>query len=214
MYQLTINYIDLPLPYDILYYLPINAMRNSLFFKFIVPFLVWFGFMIFFAFVIDYMLHLGNIYWVGKYLGIPGTLMIIISFIYSARKRKIISFSTPKSLLTFHEYMAWAGSILILVHAGVHYNAHLAWLATYMMLINIMSGLVGKFILKNARESMKDRRLTLINQGFNTEAIEKELFYDSITFGLITKWRVIHLPIAMMFFILAILHIVTVIIFS
>ena len=189
-------------------------MRNSLFFKFIVPFLVWFGFMIFFAFVIDYMLHLGNIYWVGKYLGIPGTLMIIISFIYSARKRKIISFSTPKSLLTFHEYMAWVGSILILVHAGVHYNAHLAWLATYMMLINIMSGLVGKFILKNARESMNDRRLTLINQGFNAEAIEKELFYDSITFGLITKWRVIHLPIAMMFFILAILHIVTVIIFS
>ena len=110
--------------------------------------------------------------------------------------------------------MAWVGSILILVHAGVHYNAHLAWLATYMMLINIMSGLVGKFILKNARESMNGRKLTLINQGFNAEAIEKELFYDSITFGLITKWRVIHLPIAMMFFILAILHIVTVIIFS
>lgn len=170
--------------------------------------------MIFFAFVIDYLLHLGNIYWVGKYLGIPGTLMIIISFIYSARKRNLIRSGSPRSLLTFHEYMAWGGSVLILVHAGIHYNAHLAWLATYMMIINIMSGLVGKFIVKNARESMNDRKQALIADGMSAEAIDKELFYDAITFGFITKWRVIHLPIAMMFFILAILHIITILIFS
>ena len=189
-------------------------MKTSLFVKHIVPFLLWVGFMIFFAFLIDYMLHLGNIYWVGMYLGIPGTLMIILSFIYSARKRKIIQSGSPRKLLTFHEYMAWGGSVLILVHAGVHYNAHLAWLATYMMIINVMSGLVGKFIIKNARESMNDRKKALIAEGLTKEAIEKELFYDSITFGLIAQWRVIHLPIAMMFFILAILHIITIIIFS
>ncbi|MBK9567833.1 MAG: hypothetical protein IPO37_22525 [Saprospiraceae bacterium] len=189
-------------------------MPKSIFLKYIIPFLLWFGFMIFFAFVIDYLLHFGNVYWVGKYLGIPGTLMIIFSFIYSARKRNIIRSGSPRSLLTFHEYMAWGGSVLILVHAGIHYNAHLAWLATYMMIINVMSGLVGKFIVKSARESMNDRKQALIADGISAEAIEKELFYDSITFGLITQWRVIHLPIAMMFFILAILHIITIIIFS
>ena len=70
--------------------------------------------------------------------------------------------------------MAWVGSILILVHAGVHYNAHLAWLATYMMIINVFSGLVGKFIIRNARESMNDRRQVLVSEGLNDEAIEKE----------------------------------------
>ncbi len=189
-------------------------MPKSIFLKYIIPFFLWFGLMIFLAFLIDYLLHLGNIYWIGKYLGIPGTLMIVISFIYSARKRNIIRYASPKNLLTFHEYMAWGGSVLILVHAGIHYNAHLAWLATYMMIINIMSGLVGKFIVKNARESLKDRKQALIADGMSVEAVEKELFYDAITFGLITKWRVIHLPIAMMFFILAILHIITIIIFS
>ncbi|MEY3421192.1 MAG: hypothetical protein RIR48_1481 [Bacteroidota bacterium] len=189
-------------------------MPKSIFLKYIIPFLLWFGFMIFFAFLIDYLLHFGNVYWVGKYLGIPGTLMIIFSFIYSARKRNIIRSGSHKSLLTFHEYMAWGGSVLILVHAGIHYNAHLAWLATYMMIINVMSGLVGKFIVKSARESMNDRKQALIADGISAEAIEKELFYDSITFGLITQWRVIHLPIAMMFFILAILHIITILIFS
>ena len=157
---------------------------------------------------------MGNIFWIGKYLGIPGTLMIIFSFIYSARKRNIIRFGSPKNLLAFHEYMAWGGSVLILVHAGIHYNAHLAWLATYMMIINIMSGLVGKFIVKNARASMNERKQALIAEGMSAEAIEKELFYDAITFGLIIQWRVIHLPIAMMFFILALLHIITIIIFS
>ncbi|MBL0099439.1 MAG: hypothetical protein IPP49_04750 [Saprospiraceae bacterium] len=67
---------------------------------------------------------------------------------------------------------------------------------------------------KNAKESLKDRKQALIADGMSVEAVEKELFYDAITFGLITKWRVIHLPIAMMFFILAILHIITIIIFS
>ena len=189
-------------------------MSNSIFVKFIIPFLLCFGLMVFFAFLIDYLLHLGNIYWVGKHLGIPGTLLIMGSFVYSAKKRKLIKSGNAKTYLAYHEYMAWAGSVLILVHAGVHYNAHLGWLATYMMMINVFSGLVGKFIIRNARESMNERRLALAAKGLSDESIENELFYDSITYGVIKQWRVIHLPIAMVFFILSILHIITIIIFS
>jgi hypothetical protein len=189
-------------------------MPKSIFLKYIIPFFLWFGLMIFFAFLLDYLLHLNDIYWIGKHLGIPGTLLIAFSFLYSLRKRKIIQTGSPKKWLHFHEYMAWAGSILILVHSGVHYNAHLAWMATYMMIINILSGLVGKYLIKNSRESLEARRHVLLAEGLSTENVEKELFYDSITFGLISKWRVIHLPIAMMFFILGLLHIITVIIFS
>jgi hypothetical protein len=31
--------------------------------------------------------------------------------------------------MRLHERMAWPGSLLILVHAGIHFNAVLAWLA-------------------------------------------------------------------------------------
>lgn len=189
-------------------------MPKSIFLKYVIPFFLWFGLMIFFAFLLDYFLHLNNIYWIGKFLGIPGTLLIVLSFMYSLRKRKMIQMSTPKKLLNVHEYMAWVGSILILVHSGVHYNGHLAWMATYMMIINVLSGLTGKYIIKNARASMDARKQSLIAEGLSNENIEKELFYDSITFGLIAKWRVIHLPIAMMFLILGLLHIITILIFS
>ena len=36
--------------------------------------------------------------------------------------------------------LAWLGSLLVLVHAGVHFNAILGWLAVGAMLINVGSG--------------------------------------------------------------------------
>ena len=38
-----------------------------------------------------------------------------------------------------HELLAWLGSllVLVLVHAGVHFNAIHGWLAVWAMLINV-----------------------------------------------------------------------------
>ena len=69
---------------------------------------------------IDVALHLLGAVWVGRYLGIPGVLLIAGSFAYSLRKRKLIKLGKPVALLRLHERMAWAGSLLVLVHAGIH----------------------------------------------------------------------------------------------
>ena len=63
-----------------------------------------------------------------------------------------------------HEYLAWAGSVLILVHAGIHFNARLPWLATYMLLITVASGLVGKYLLRAASRSLEEQQLELVAQ--------------------------------------------------
>jgi hypothetical protein len=34
-----------------------------------------------------------------------------------------------RTLLRWHEGLAWLGSLLVLVHAGIHFNAILGWLA-------------------------------------------------------------------------------------
>ncbi len=174
----------------------------------------WFALMICIAIGIDFILHQFDLVFIGLYLGICGTISILLSFFYSLRKRKIIESGSPKKLLLLHEYLSWAGSIMLLVHAGIHFNAWLPWFAILMLLITVGSGLVGKFLLIKSNESLKERRLELINSGSSKEDADKELFFDSITVDLMKKWRIVHLPITFLFGILSLLHIITILMFS
>ncbi|HRK00812.1 MAG TPA: hypothetical protein PL089_14475 [Ignavibacteria bacterium] len=188
-------------------------MRKSIASKYILPFIQWFGLMILTAIFLDYLLHRLDLLYVGYWLSYPGTLLIILSFIYSLRKRKLIESGSPKKLLSIHEYFAWAGSILLIVHGGIHFNAVLPWLAIIMMIITVASGLTGKFLLKKATENIKAKRKYLEESGLSTEEAERKLFFDSVTVDLMKKWRVVHIPITILFAVLAILHIITIVMF-
>lgn len=158
----------------------------------------------------DYLLHRLNLIWIGRYLGILGTLLIIGSFAYSLRKRKYISSGNPKTLLAFHEFLAWLGSLLVLLHAGVHFNAVLPWLATAAMGVNVISGLTGKFLLKRSRAHVQSRRETFQQRGLQPSDVEKNLFWDIFALDIMTKWRKIHIPIFIAFVVLSLGHIVSI----
>lgn len=147
-------------------------------------------------------------------MGLTGTLLLIVSFIYSLRKRKIISEGSPKTLLQFHEYIAWLASVLLLVHAGIHFSAILPWIAIFMLLIVVASGLIGKFLLKKSAESFKNKKQELISQGIAAADADKKLFFDAITVDMMKKWRDVHLPITLMFAIFALMHIISILMFS
>jgi hypothetical protein len=189
-------------------------MKKSVFIKYFLPFLEWYLLLILTTIGIDYFLHRYQMVFVGRYFGFIGTVLILVSFIYSLRKRKIIEIGSPKKLLLFHEYIAWIGSILILVHAGIHFNAILPWLAVIMLLINVASGLIGKYILKKANESLQEKRIELIRQGLSEIEVQNKLFWDSITYDVLKKWRAFHYPIALLFVLLTLLHIITIIIYT
>jgi hypothetical protein len=165
------------------------------------------------ALAVDGVLHALDLLWVGRWLGIPGTLLIIGSTVYSLRKRKLIRLSQPARLLRWHEALAWAGSLLVLVHAGVHFNAILGWLAVWAMLVNVGSGLTGKFLLARARRRMDAARLTLRERGLGEAELADRLYWDSMTFDAVRQWRVVHVPITLAFAVLAIAHIVAIVLF-
>ena len=83
------------------------------------------------ALLLDALLHVLNVVWIGRYLGIAGTLLILASSGYSMRKRKLIQAGTAAQWLRWHEGLAWLGSLLVLVHAGIHFDAILGWLAVW-----------------------------------------------------------------------------------
>ncbi len=188
-------------------------MQRSLIRKEVMPFLVAFGSLILATMVIDFALHQFDLVWVGRYLGIPGTILILLSFLYSLRKRKYIKFGAPKTLLTLHETLAWLGALMILVHAGIHIYDILPWLALVAMLVNVISGMTGKYLLDRARGFLKDKREAYASRGMAESEIEKQLFWDATTFDLMKKWRAVHMPITWAFAALGIAHILSIFLF-
>jgi hypothetical protein len=188
-------------------------MTTSLWRQHILPFCLLLGLLATATLAGDYLLHRLNLVWVGRYLGIPGIVLIIISLIYSLRKRKYITAGNPKSLLTFHEFTAWLGSLLVLIHAGIHFNAILPWLATVAMSVNVVSGLVGKLLLGQSRRHVQGEREDLQLRGFSSVEVEQALFWDAVTLDAMTQWRKVHIPIFIVFVILALGHIISIFLF-
>ncbi|HEX6914613.1 MAG TPA: hypothetical protein VF145_05205 [Chitinophagaceae bacterium] len=189
-------------------------MKRPLFTRYFVPFLQWYALMILIAIGLDFLLHKLQLRSIGLYLGYAGTFTVAISFVYSLRKRKIITRGSPKKLLELHEYLSWAGSVMLLVHAGIHFNSILPWLAILMLLTAVASGLVGKFLLKNAREMLAEKKKYLIESGLSKEEAERKLFFDSITVDMMKNWRKAHIPITGSLLVLSLFHILSVMIFS
>ncbi len=188
-------------------------MRVSLFTREVIPFFLQLALLGCAALGLDAILHWQDAVWIGRYLGIPGVLLIIGSFGYSLRKRKIITAGNPATLLRLHEWMAWAGSLLILVHAGIHFNAILGWLAVWAMLVNIASGLTGKFLLRRARTRLEETTKQMRAQGLSGAVLEENLYWDSLTFDAVRQWRAVHYPITLAFTVLALGHIVSIFLF-
>ena len=174
----------------------------------VLPFAAWLLALALAALLVDAALHVFDQVWVGRWLGIPGVALILASLHYSLRKRKIVTRGNPVTLLRRHEIMAWAGSLLVLVHAGIHFNAVLAWLALLAMLVNVASGLTGKYLLARARTRLVDARARLAANGLDAATIEERLHRDSLTMDLVRKWRVVHVPITLAFAVLATAHLV------
>ena len=190
-----------------------SPTAGSLWRQHILPFTLLLGLLAAATLAGDFVLHRLNLVWVGRYLGIPGTLLIIGSLVYSLRKRKYISSGNPKTLLTLHEVGTWLGSLMVLLHAGVHFNAILPWLATVAMGINVISGMVGKLLLGRSRQHVLGQREHFQLRGLSRPEVEQAVFWDAVTLDAMTKWRKVHIPIFVVFAALALGHIVSIFLF-
>ena len=189
------------------------GVRQGLLLREVLPFAVRFVALLVAALLADAGLHLINAVWVGRFLGIPGVLLILASFGHSLRKRGWIQGSDTVRLLHLHEWLGWSGSWLVLVHAGIHFNAVLAWLTVGAMLVVIASGLTGKYLLRQVLAGLRDARTELLAAGVPEAEVKERLQHDSLTVDVIRQWRAVHLPIALAFAVLGSAHIIAILLF-
>lgn len=188
-------------------------MKSSILRKEILPFAGMFGSLLVAAAVTDALLHLLGLVWIGRFLGIPGTLLILLSFLYSMRKRKLIEVGEPRRLLRLHEVFTWLGALMILVHAGIHVYALLPWLALLAMLVTLASGMTGQYLLDRSRRQLREQRDAHAQSGLSGAAVEKEVFWDAVTLDMMKKWRTVHVPITLAFGTLGLAHILSIFLF-
>ncbi|MBF0109509.1 MAG: hypothetical protein HQL76_10060 [Magnetococcales bacterium] len=188
-------------------------MHQSLLRMEIVPFILQFSILIGLTILGDLLLHVFGLVDVGRHLGIPGTLLIIFGLSYSFRKRKVLTIGTPRLFLRIHETCTWLGTLMVLIHAGVHFNTLLPWLATLAMIINVVSGLVGRYLLGRSQRFLALKRKEHLDRGLSRKEVDSRMFFDAVTFELMTRWRTIHLPISMTLATLVLGHVVSILMF-
>jgi cation transport ATPase len=187
---------------------------RSIFQKDTVPFAFYLATLLAVTLLGDAALHALGLASIGRWLGIPGLVLIGLSLVYSARKRHLIKRGSPSKYLRFHEYAAWLGSAMVLLHSGIHFGAVLPWFATLAMVTTVTSGLVGKYLLRRARETSRGRMDALKAIGDKSpEEIEQMLFSDAVAIEYMSRWRSIHFPITAASTILTVGHLVSTFLF-
>jgi len=155
----------------------------------------------------DAFLHAVGLLRVGRWLGPIGLGLIIFSFVYSIRRRKVITSGRVSRYLLFHEFAAWTGSLLVLVHSGIHFNNLIAWSASIAMLVATGSGLTGKYLLKVSLLKLKEQKNALLTEGHSADEVEEQLLKQARIVDQLKQWRKVHFPITMTFAFLALYHI-------
>lgn len=188
-------------------------MHRSVLHADVLPFIGLFASLILAAIAADAALHLFDLVWIGRYLGIPGTILILLSFGYSLRKRNLIRRGNPRVLLRIHETLTCLGALMVLVHAGIHFYAILPWLALLAMLVNVASGMTGRFLLSRARRHLAENVSAREHGDEPGSESADATFWDAVAVDAMKQWRAVHLPITLAFAGLALAHVASVFLF-
>lgn len=148
--------------------------------------------------------------YIKQSIGIIGLFLILLSFLYSARKKGYFKFGNMKRWLKFHEVMTIGGTILILIHTGWHFSAILPQITLLMMVVTVISGLIGAYLYQTARSDLREKEELLRQTGrYSNEEIENELALLASTSKFMARWRKLHIPIVEFLFGLIIIHVIS-----
>ena len=182
-------------------------MRIIRFHRSVLPFIASFAGLILTSIAVDLTLYSLNISHLKRWAGPIGVLLLLLAFGYSLRRRRLISQGSVPRWLRSHEFFSWAGTLAIMVHAGLKINAFLPWAAILAMLFSTASGLTGTYILQSAKKRFKKNHKQLKSSDADDEEIEAHLIDGSLKVQALSGWRQRHIPVTFTFFFLSLMHI-------
>lgn len=167
------------------------------------------------AILIEIILDLFGIKGHRLVTGVSGTLLIVVSFAYSMRKRKrFITFGSPKMWLVGHEWLSIAGTFILLVHTGTHFKALVPVITLIFMFTAFVSGLTGRYVYNNAKAELNLKKAEFKEAGLTLPEIEQRLWALTVASDALSKWRNIHMPIISFLAVMVLYHAVSALYFA
>lgn len=103
----------------------------------------------------------------GSAFGIAGALLMLVPLAYPVVKRisflndRITPHVSLQSWLKLHVYAGIIGPLLGIIHTGHKFDSALGVMLTAVMLLVVVSGFAGRYLLSYANQEMKDNLLLL-----------------------------------------------------
>lgn len=134
----------------------------------------------------------------GHGIGIVGfLLMLMTETLYSLRKRsRSVLWGRMSTWLQFHIFTGLVGPYMVLLHTSWKFNG-IAGVTTLFTVIIVISGFVGRYIFTRIPRTLDGLEIA---GTLSQEALKQARW-------LLALWHTIHIPIGMVLFISAFVHI-------
>lgn len=103
----------------------------------------------------------------GGVLAVGGSLLMLVPLAYMVAKRIrplrawVTKRVSMRTLLSWHIYAGIAGPILVLLHTGHKFESPLGIALTTMTLVVALSGFIGRFLLAQVSQEIREKRALL-----------------------------------------------------
>lgn len=95
----------------------------------------------------------------GGALAVTGSMLLLVPLAYTVGKRLLrMRGQALRTFLTLHIYAALVGAILVVIHTGHKFDNPLGVLLTAMVLVVVLSGFVGRYLLQVCTQHLSARR--------------------------------------------------------
>ncbi|MCI0456028.1 MAG: hypothetical protein L0Z62_03490 [Gemmataceae bacterium] len=116
----------------------------------------------------------------GGVLGVSGGLLMLVPLAYLIVKRipplkkMVTQRVSMRTLLTWHIYAGIVGPILAILHTGHKFDSPLGIALTTMMLLVVLSGFVGRYLMSQFSQTIREKKemLTQLEMAYRETAGE------------------------------------------
>ena len=130
----------------------------------------------------------------GGLFGVAGASLMLVPLAYMIVKRvsplrKILTgLISMRTLLAWHIYAGVLGPILVIVHTGHKFDSPLGIALTAMMLLVVVSGFVGRYLMNQFSQEIREKKTILAQLEFAYSATAKDLAGHSEQVAALRPW--------------------------